>query len=94
MMASKSLAPLAQDLSSLDHALLLSLIAGQHCLIQTDPKALDDVVEEVQLVNFLIQCRLEIADGISRLLHNSLAYLVPFWSAIRNLRLRTLVVGF
>lgn len=39
-----------QELTDLELALLLSLIAGEHCMIQTDEEILDSVEEEIQLV--------------------------------------------
>ena len=48
----ESLKAIAQSLSSLDHALLLSLIAKQHCLIETTRETVEEVAQEVQLVSY------------------------------------------
>lgn len=39
-----------QDLTDLELALLLSLTAGEHCIIQTDEEVLDPIEQEIQLV--------------------------------------------
>ena len=39
-----------QELTDLELALLLSLTAGEHCIIQTEEELLDLVEEELQLV--------------------------------------------
>lgn len=39
-----------QDLTDLELALLLSLVAGEHCIIQTEEEALDSLEEELELV--------------------------------------------
>lgn len=39
-----------QELTDLELALLLSLTAGEHCIIQSDEEALDSLEEEIQLV--------------------------------------------
>merc|ERR1712000_47206 len=49
-MADESLIDKVHDLSDLELAALLSLIAREHCLISTPPAGLDDLVEELQLV--------------------------------------------
>lgn len=41
-----------QNLSDLELASLLCLISQEHCIIDTDPEALDDVVRELQLVGY------------------------------------------
>ena len=40
-----------QDLGDIELAMLLSLVAKQHCLIQTEPEALDALEEEVKRVS-------------------------------------------
>lgn len=39
-----------QELTDLELALLLSLVAGEHCIIQTEEEALDLLGEELELV--------------------------------------------
>lgn len=39
-----------QELTDLELALLLSLVAGEHCIIQTEEEALDPLEEELELV--------------------------------------------
>lgn len=42
----------AGELFDLELALLLSIVANEHCLIQTEPEALDSLAQELQLVRF------------------------------------------
>lgn len=44
------IADLAPDLSNLEVALLLSLVAREPCLIETTENAIDDVAKELALV--------------------------------------------
>jgi len=53
-MADESLINKVHELSDLELATLLCLIAQEHCIIDTDPEALDDLVNELQLVGCLI----------------------------------------
>lgn len=39
-----------QDLSDLELATLICLVAQEHCIIETEPDALDDLVRELELV--------------------------------------------
>ena len=39
-----------QTLSDIQLALLLSIMAKQHCLLHTEPETLQDVAEEIKLV--------------------------------------------
>ena len=39
-----------QELTDLELALFLSLVAGEHCIIQTEEEALDPLEEELELV--------------------------------------------
>jgi hypothetical protein len=39
-----------QDLSDLELAALICLVAQEHCIIDTEPDALDDIVQELELV--------------------------------------------
>ena len=39
-----------QELTDIELAMLLSLIAGQHCIIQTEREALSSLEQEIQLV--------------------------------------------
>lgn len=49
-MADESLITKVQNLSDLELAALICLIAQEHCIIDTDPNVLDDLVQELQLV--------------------------------------------
>jgi hypothetical protein len=51
-MADESLFDRVHELTDLELAALLSLINREHCLISTPDYALDDLVEELQLVHF------------------------------------------
>ena len=37
-------------LCDLELAILLCLVAGEHCIVETDPDGLDDLEQELQLV--------------------------------------------
>ena len=50
-MISSELVEKVQDFSDLELAVLLSLVAGQHCLIETDPEAVEPTCQELQLVS-------------------------------------------
>ena len=52
-MGGPSLEEKVQGLSDLELAVLLSLIAGQHCIIETEKDALDTLAEELKLVREL-----------------------------------------
>lgn len=45
-----NIADLAPDLSNLEVALLLSLVAPEHCLIETTEDSIHDVAKELALV--------------------------------------------
>lgn len=49
-MAYETLLDNVHDLSDLELAALICLIAQEHCIIDTEPDALDDLVEELVLV--------------------------------------------
>lgn len=51
LMADEELINKIHELSDLELAALICLIAEEHCIIDTDPDALDDLIEELQLVN-------------------------------------------
>jgi hypothetical protein len=50
-MAEEELLDKVQDLSDLELAALLCLVAQEHCIIDTEPDSLDDLVLELQLVS-------------------------------------------
>jgi len=52
-MADEALVARIQDLSDLELATLICLIAGEHCIIDTDPEILDELVQELGLVTIL-----------------------------------------
>ena len=49
-MDSSGLIGRVQDLTDLELAMLLSLVAGQHCIITAEPDDLDSLEQELQLV--------------------------------------------
>jgi hypothetical protein len=49
-MAEDSLLDKVHDLSDLELAALICLIAQEHCIIDTEPDALDELVQELELV--------------------------------------------
>ncbi|CZR57192.1 uncharacterized protein PAC_07081 [Phialocephala subalpina] len=49
-MAEESLINKVQDLSDLELATLICLVAQEHCIIDTEPDALDNLVQELELV--------------------------------------------
>jgi len=54
-MADDQLLDKIHDLSDLELATLLSLTNNEHCIIDAEPEALEDVVQELRLVRtFLI----------------------------------------
>ena len=79
----ESLAVIAQSLSSLDHALLLSLIAKQHCLIETTRDTIEDVAQEIQLVKSPAVSIRQGANISVRLLVNYSDYRGLRWIVIR-----------
>jgi hypothetical protein len=52
-MADEALLEKIQDLSDLELATLICLIAEEHCIIDTDPEILDELVQELELVTIL-----------------------------------------
>lgn len=50
-MADDALLQKVQTLSDLELAALLCLLSEEHCIIDTEPEALDDVVRELKLVS-------------------------------------------
>lgn len=49
-MTEEALLDKVQELSDLELAVLLCLVAQEHCIIDTEPDSLDDLVLELQLV--------------------------------------------
>ncbi len=49
-MADETLINKIHDLSDLELAALICLIAQEHCIIDTEPDAQDDLVQELQIV--------------------------------------------
>ena len=49
-MADETLLDKVHDLSDLELAALICLVAQEHCIIDTEPDALDDLVQELELV--------------------------------------------
>ena len=50
-MESDDLVERVQGLTDIELAVLLSLVAGQHCIIQTEARCLESLQKEIQLVN-------------------------------------------
>jgi len=44
------------DLSDVELAALICLIAQEHCIIDTEPDSIDELVRELELVCHLILC--------------------------------------
>jgi hypothetical protein len=53
-MAEEALLNKIQDLSDLELAALLCLTAQEHCIVDTEPDSLDDLVHELRLVSQLL----------------------------------------
>ena len=51
-MADQTLLDRVHDLSDLELAALICLVAQEHCIIDTEPDSLDDLVQELELVMF------------------------------------------
>lgn len=51
MAISSDLVEKIQEFSDLELAILLSLVAGQHCLIETEPEAIEPTCQEIELVS-------------------------------------------
>jgi len=50
-MADQPLIEKVHELSDLELAALICLITQEHCIIDTEPDALDEIVEELELVS-------------------------------------------
>jgi hypothetical protein len=50
LMADETLLDKVHDLSDLELAALICFVAQEHCIIDTEPDALDDLVQELELV--------------------------------------------
>ena len=55
-MADEKLVNKVRDLNDLELALLLCLVAKEHCIVTTDHDALDELVQELQLVRLSSTC--------------------------------------
>lgn len=62
-MADEKLLDKVQDLSDLELATLLCLTNQQHCIIDTDPEAVDDLVQELRLVRCALFSVAPVANG-------------------------------
>jgi len=49
-MADETLIDKVHELSDLELATLICLVAQEHCVIDTDPSGLDELVQELELV--------------------------------------------
>jgi len=50
LMADAAIMERIRDLSDLELAALICLVAEEHCIIDTEPEALDELAEELELV--------------------------------------------
>lgn len=65
-MADEMLLDRIQDLSDLELATLICLVAEEHCIIDTDAESRDKLAQELELVSFLgwrLRCKLLMAIG-------------------------------
>lgn len=53
-----------QSLSDLELAVLVCLVADQHCIIETEKELIRDVQEELKLVSILMRCFIGNANGL------------------------------
>ncbi len=53
-MAEEELLDKIQDLSDLELAALLSLTNQEHCIVDTDPNTVEDLVQELRLVSHVL----------------------------------------
>lgn len=53
-MADETLIEKVHELSDLELAALICLVAQEHCIIDTEPDAIDDLVQELQLVGIAL----------------------------------------
>lgn len=82
-MAEDALIDKVQGLSDLELATLLCLTAQEHCIIDTEPDALDDLVLELRLVSDVLLGARFHRLTISRLPQTSLVFLT-LWSTVPN----------
>jgi hypothetical protein len=67
-----------QDLSDLELAVLLCLTAQEHCIINTEPGFLEDLVHELRLVDqHLVEVLIVLYSNAFRLLQMSSALRTP-----------------
>lgn len=72
-MADENIIEKVHELSDLELATLICLVAQEHCIIDTEPDALDDLVHELALV-VPIQLFNSFLANINRLRRKSLVY--------------------
>jgi hypothetical protein len=65
-MADETLLDKVHDLSDLELAALICLVAQEHCIIDTEPDALEDLVQELELVFFVLCMTLFIITNTSQ----------------------------
>ena len=53
----QNIAEKVQELTDVELATLLCLVAGQHCIVQTEEEGLDALEQELQLVREFLLCR-------------------------------------
>jgi len=74
-MADPTLVETVQNLSDLELAALICLIAQEHCVIDTEPDALDELAEELELVITILINVLNMMLMAYRLQQESMDYL-------------------
>lgn len=86
-----SLEDIVRQLSDLEVALFLCLVAHEHCLIETTRDGIHDLAKELALVCEKLQGFQMMAPTymMDRSAQMPLTYLIPFWIVVRQHPLRT-----
>lgn len=80
-MADVTLLEKVHELSDLELAALICLVAQEHCIIDTEPDAIDDLAQELQLVQHSLVCGTLLSLIDYRLARRSLVFLMLWWIA-------------
>jgi hypothetical protein len=89
LMADETLIGRVHELSDLELATLICLVAQEHCIIDTDPVALDDLVQELELVRSILSHAQVIPVDNHRWHRRSLVFLVQWSIALHILHSMT-----
>jgi hypothetical protein len=84
LMADETLIGRVHELSDLELATLICLVAQEHCIIDTDPVALDDLVQELELVRSMLSHDKIVPVDSQRWHRRSLVFLAQ-WSIALNI---------